>query len=298
MASIIDVHVHPNTREYIRAGGKYLSHAAEYFRHTFKPQTIEEMAREYADNDMFGVLLGWDAETNTGLEPLSNDFIANAVSRFPETFIGFASVDPWKGKRAIYELERAIQELGLRGLKLHPSAQAFYPNDERFYPLWERCAQLGIPVLLHVGTTGFGGGVPGGDGICLKYARPIPYVDDVAAVFPNLTIICAHPGFPWQEEMLAVAMHKANVYMDLSGWLPKYLPAIVVQYARTLLQDKVMFGSDGPFITARRWLDDFAQLGFKPEVQRKILYENACRVLRLEDRLRKGDYSHGFSTLN
>jgi len=278
----IDIHVHPGTREYlVDSGGKYLADALNYFHKHDAVVTIEEMVRTYREADMMAVLLAWDAETHTGLPPVTNDYVAGIVAQYPDVFLGFASVDPWKGKVAIAALERAVKTLGLRGLKLHPIAQAFYPNDRRFYPLWESCAALKIPVMFHTGTTGVGAGVPGGNGLKLEYARPIPFLDDIAADFPNLTIIGAHPSWPWQEEMLAVAVHKTNVYIDLSGWSPKYFPPSLVQYANTLLQDRVLFGSDYPFLTPARWMADFDQAGFKPEVRQKILLTNAKRLLGL-----------------
>jgi len=278
----IDMHVHPGTREYlVDAGGKYLSDALDYFHRHDALVDIEEMVGYYRRVDMMAVLLAWDAETNTGLPPVTNDYVAEMVRKYPDVFIGFASVDPWKGKRAVQELERAVKEGGLRGLKCHPIAQAFYPNDRRFYPLWETCAGLKIPLLIHTGTTGVGAGVPGGNGLKLKYAEPIPYIDDVAADFPGLTIIGAHPSWPWQEEMLAVAVHKTNVYIDLSGWSPKYFPPSLIQYANTLLQDRVLFGSDYPFLTPERWIADFEKAGFKPQIHEKILLQNAKRLLNL-----------------
>ena len=126
---------------------------------------------------------------------------------------------------------------------------------------------------------GWGAGTPGGGGAKLKYCRPIPYLDDVAADFPDLTMILAHPSFPWQDESLAMAVHKSNVYIDLSGWSPKYFPANVKHYARTLLQDKCLFGSDFPVLTPERWMDDFKQLGFSSEVEEKICWRNALKVL-------------------
>ena len=280
----IDMHVHPGTKEYlIDAGGKYLADAMVYFRKDKERLvvTIDEMAAHYRRVDMMAVLLAWDAETHTGCPPVTNDFVADAVKKYPDTFIGFASVDPWKGQKAVLELERAVKVLGLRGLKCHPIAQGFFPNDRQFYPLWETCAALQIPVLLHTGMTGVGAGVPGGDGLKLKYAQPIPYIDDIAADFPNLTIIGAHPSWPWQEEMLAVAVHKKNVYIDLSGWSPKYFPPSLVQHANTILQDRILFGSDYPFLTPERWMADFEKAGFKPEVHEKILLTNAKRLLDL-----------------
>jgi predicted TIM-barrel fold metal-dependent hydrolase len=207
--------------------------------------------------------------------------VADAVRKFPDVFIGFGSVDPWKGKLAIAELDRAVTALGLRGLKLHPIVQAFWPNDRRFYPLWDACVGLGIPVMFHTGTTGVGAGVPGGNGLRLKYGNPMPALDDLAAEFPGLTIIGAHPSFPWQDEMLAIAVHKTNVYLDLSGWSPKYFSPTLVQYTKSLLQDRVLFGTDYPFLTPDQWLTEFDKLGFKPEVRQKILLDNARRLLRL-----------------
>ncbi len=278
----IDMHVHPGTKEYlVDAGGKYLKDALTYFHKEDAVVSLKEMAHYYRDADMLGVLLAWDTETQSGLPPVTNDYVAAAVRKYPESFIGFASVDPWKGKIAVDELTRAVKTLGLRGLKLHPIAQVFYLNDRRFYPLWESCSALKIPLLVHTGTTGVGAGVPGGNGLKLKYARPIPYIDDVAADFPDLTIIGAHPSWPWQEEMLALAVHKTNVYIDLSGWSPKYFPPALVRYANTLLQDRVLFGSDYPFLTPERWIADFEKAGFKDEVRQKILLDNAKRLLGL-----------------
>jgi hypothetical protein len=245
-------------------------------------ETAEQMAEYYAQLDLFGVLFHSDAETATGQKPVPNDYIAELVERYPTQFAGFGSVDPWKGKAAVQEVERCARELGLRGLKFHPQQQEFFPNDRRFYPIWEAAQTLGLPVLFHSGTTGVGAGRPGGGGIKLKYARPIPYIDDVAADFPELTVIMAHPSFPWQDEQLAMLVHKPNVYMDLSGWSPKYFSPLLVQYAKTLAQDKVMFGSDYPVISPERWLSDFEALGFGEPVRQKVLIENARRVLKLE----------------
>ncbi|MDD2671823.1 MAG: amidohydrolase family protein [Syntrophales bacterium] len=278
----IDTHVHPGTREdVIDTGGKYIEHAASYFGLKMEILSEEALADRYRKLDLMGVLLAWDAETNTGLPRLSNEYVARLAAKYPDTFIGFGSVDPWKGQIAVKEAEHAVRDLGLRGIKFQQASQAFFPDDRRFYPLWETIAGLGVPVLFHTGTTGYGAGVPGGDGIRLKYTRPIPHLDDLAADMPGLTIICAHPSWPWQDEMLAVAMHKANVYIDLSGWSPKYFPPLLVQYANSFLQDKCLFGSDHPYIKPDRWLSDFDKLPLKPEVKEKILLGNAKRLLKI-----------------
>ena len=280
MVRAIDIHIHPPmpSRRTLTDDPEI----AKYFRSAVSHSTPEEMAEMYAELDIFGVLFQIDFETASGSQPIPNDFIAEVVGRYPKQFVGFGSVDPWKGAIAVREAERCAKELGLLGLKFHPQQQQFFPNDPRFYPLWETAQCLGLIVLFHTGTTGVGVGQPGGGGIKLKYARPIPYIDDVAADFPELTIIMAHPSFPWQDEQLAMLVHKPNVYMDLSGWSPKYFSPLLVQYAKTLVQDKVMFGSDYPVISPERWLNDFAGLGFNEDVTQKILIDNAKRLLKLE----------------
>ena len=147
----------------------------------------------YVELDIFAVIFGVDAETTSGRPFTGNDYTADIVERYPDRFMGFASVDPHKGKAAVNEMERSVKDLGLRGLKLHPISQAFFPNDTRFYPLWEKCADLGVPVLFHSGQTAVGAGLPGGGGLKIKYAQPI-HMDDVAADFPELNIIMAHPS--------------------------------------------------------------------------------------------------------
>jgi predicted TIM-barrel fold metal-dependent hydrolase len=282
MPRAIDMHVHLPTGSFLDGAIRPFRLAAEkFFRSTVPVRAMDEVARLYEDMDIVGVLLAWDAETATGLPPLANDEVADVVKTFPGRFIGFASVDPWKGRRAIDEIERAITELGMSGAKFHPGVQAFYPSDTRFFPLYEKICELGVPALFHTGTNGLGAGVPGGMGIKLDYTRPI-YLDHVAAEFPDLTVIGAHPAWPWHEEMLAIIGHKSNVFMDLSGWSPKYIPKEIMNEARTRLQDRILFGSDYPFITPERWLKDFDELeGFSTEARRKILYENSAAILKL-----------------
>ncbi|TMD43365.1 MAG: amidohydrolase [Chloroflexi bacterium] len=186
MPRAIDFHVHLPTTEFMQVTlGPYARAAERFFRTEVKLKDIEQIAADYAELDMVGVLLAWDAETATGLPPLGNDYVAAIVQRYPQQFVGFASVDPHKGKAAVKEMERAIKELGLAGAKFHPGVQAFYPNDPAFYPLMERIQGLGVPALFHTGTNGLGAGTPGGMGIKLDYTRPI-YLDSLAADFPGL----------------------------------------------------------------------------------------------------------------
>ncbi|MCE7928747.1 MAG: amidohydrolase [Chloroflexi bacterium CFX7] len=256
MPRAIDVHIHPprgvpsSQAEQIMSG---------YFKSGLRPADPSEMADYYTERDIFGVLVDIDDSSQTGRPFTGNDYIASLVQRWPKQFLGFASVDPHQGRLAVRELERAVNDLGLRGLKLHASMQRFFPNDRAFYPLWEKAAELGIPVMFHSGMTGVGARTPGGSGIKFEYCRPIPYIDDIAADFPLLQIIMAHPAFPWVTEQLA----------------------ILNQYANFLISDRVLFGSDYPVIQPDRWLRDWNEVGFRDEVRRGILFDNANRLLGL-----------------
>ena len=278
MSVPLDFHVHPATPEYLEGSlAPYVPGLREHFHLAFSVRTVEEMAADY--EGLRGVLLGWDAETGTGRPPLRNDWVADVCRRYPDRFIPFASVDPWKGE-AIVEARRAVRELGMRGFKFQQAAMAFRPSDERFFPLWEEIQSLGVPAIFHVGTTGLGAGTPGGAGMQLDYVRPI-HLDTVAANFPGLSIVCAHPAFPWQLEMNAIALHKANIHIDLSGWAPKYFEEALLRELRGRLQDKALFGTDYPFISPQRWLREFEQLGLESDVMEKVLYRNAERLLGL-----------------
>ena len=276
----IDVHTHAE----IGRGGEdglrpeWREAAARYFGESGLP-TAEDVAAYYRERHMVAVIFTVDAETVTGRPAVPNDEIAEVAAANPDVLIPFASVDPNK-PGAVDEARRLIRDHDFRGFKFHPNIQAFFPNDRAFYPLYELIAEADLPALFHSGHSGIGAGLPGGGGIRLKYSNPM-CVDDVAVDFPELTIVLAHPSFPWQDEAISVALHKRQVYLDLSGWSPKYFPPQLVQYANTLLKDRVLFGSDYPMITPDRWLRDFEQADFKDEVRPLILKENAARFLKL-----------------
>lgn len=278
----IDVHAHLSTKEMMGDSlGKYNEAMQKYYKFEMKYQSSEEMAQDFIKADVKAFLMGWDAETASGMPKFKNDMLADIVKKFPDAFLGgFAGVDPWKGEMAVAEIERASKKLGLIGVKFQAAVQGFFPNDQRFYPLWETCQALGLPVQFHSGTTGIGAGLPGGMGIKLKYCHPM-CIDDVAADFPNLTIIACHPSWPWQEEMIAVLNHKANVYNELSGWSPKYFSESLKREIGGRLQDKFMFGSDYPALTHERLFADWEKSGFKPEVLDKVYLKNAKRILKL-----------------
>ena len=276
----IDVHVHPCDERIARAWGGEAADYEKFFRGKVLDEDTDAMAERYRGLGLMGVLLGADGETTTGVPPYPNDELAAICRAHPDLFVGFAGIDPWKGEAAVRELERSVNELGLRGAKFHPGRQRFLPSDPQFAPLWDAASSLGAVVLFHTGMMAAGAGTPGGRGERLEYTRPI-HLDDLAAQFPNLQIIAAHPSWPWHEEMLAIARHKSNVYLDLSGYLPRYIPESFLKMATGILQDQALFGSDYPFIMPERWLTELDGLGLKDSVREKLLLGNARRLLGL-----------------
>ena len=252
----------------------------EYFGAEAVIPTVDTVAEYYRERKMMAVTFTVDSETVTGKPPVpSNEEIAELAANHSDVLIPFGTVDPHLGMAAVRRVERMV-ELGMKGFKFHPNAQAFFPNDRRFYPIYEAIEAAGVPALFHTGHTGVGANQHGGNGIRLKYSNPI-HLDDVAVDFPDLTIIGAHPAFPWQDEAISVALHKPNFYIDLSGWSPKYFSDNLVRYSNSLLRTKVLFGSDYPMITPDKWMADFDLVGFKDEVKPLIFKENAMRVLGL-----------------
>jgi uncharacterized protein len=250
-----------------------------YFRYQPQHQTVPEMAAMYRKLKMAFVVFTVDGEKGASRK-ITNEEIAELAHQHSDVAIPFASINPHRGAEGVRQAKRLISEYKVKGFKFHPSVQDFYPNDRMAYPLYEAIAEAKLPALFHTGQTGVGAGTPGGGGIRLKYSHPM-LLDDVAADFPDMPIILAHPSFPWQEEALSVATHKPQVYIDLSGWSPKYFPPILVQYANTLLKDKILFGSDYPVIDPQRWVAEFEKLPIKPEVRPLIMKLNAARLLKL-----------------
>ena len=250
-----------------------------YFRYQPQHATVPEMADYYRKLKMAFVCFTVDSRLMP--RKITNEEIAELAHQHADVAIPFASIDPHRGAEGVRAAKRLIADYKVKGFKFHPSTQEFFPNDRLAYALYEVIAEAKLPALFHTGQTGAGAGMRGGGGIRLKYSNPL-HLDDVAADFPEMPIILAHPSFPWQEEALSVATHKPQVYIDLSGWSPKYFPPILVRYANTLLKDKILFGSDYPVITPERWMADFEKLDMKPEVRPLIMKHNAARLLKLK----------------
>ena len=269
----IDVHVHlEHTGDATAADAA----AKQYFGAGAQADWTA-LADYYRSRKMACVVFTVD-ERITGRPQVSNDAVAEFAAKNADIAIPFASLDPNRGADAVREAKRLVSEGLVRGLKLHPPLQQFFPNDRIAYPLYEVFAEARLPVLFHTGHSGIGTGMRGGGGIRLKYGHPMP-IDDVAVDFPDLPIIMAHPSFPWQDEAISVCLHKAQVYIDLSGWSPKYFSPTLIQYANTLLKTKVLFGSDYPLLTPDRWMADFAKLEIRDEIRPKVLKANARKLL-------------------
>ncbi|HZZ55823.1 MAG TPA: amidohydrolase family protein [Trebonia sp.] len=274
----IDFHVHLPTPDWLDGSmGGYVEAAEAYFRSTVERQSLGELADKYRALDVLAVLLAWDAETATGRPRVPNETIAAACREYPDAFTGLGSVDPHKPS-AVDEVAR-IAALGLRGVKFHPSLQAFAPDDPKFWPVFAACERHGLLALFHTGTSGIGARQPGGQGIRIDYAHPLK-LDAVAAAHPELTVVAAHFGWPWQMDLIAVALHKTNVYIDISGWSPKRIPPEVVRELKGRLSGQFLWGSDFPFIAPERCLAELDELGLASPA---LLRDNAARVLGLPD---------------
>jgi predicted TIM-barrel fold metal-dependent hydrolase len=277
----IDVHTHAEVscrQPTDDVWQEYEDAASKYFKAGKRP-TIPETVAYYRERKIGLVMFTVDSEHEIGSRRIPNEEILEAAHANSDMMVAFASIDPHKGRFGAREARRLIAD-GVRGFKFHPTCQGFFPNDRMAYKLYEVIAENKLPAIFHSGHSGIGTGMRGGGGMRLKYSNPI-HVDDVAVDFPDMKIIIAHPSWPWQDEALSVCLHKPNVYIDLSGWSPKYFPPQLVQYANSQLKKKILFGSDFPLIPPDRWIKDFKEAAFKPEVHDLILKHNAIEALGL-----------------
>jgi predicted TIM-barrel fold metal-dependent hydrolase len=204
---------------------------------------------------------------------MSNDDVAAIVREYPGRFAGVAAVDLERPVAAVHELERAVRELGFVALRVIPWLWNRPPNDKLYYPLYVKCIELGVPFCTQVGHTG--PLMPSEPG------RPIPYLDEVALAFPELTIVGGHIGYPWTDEMIALAWKYANVYIDTSAWLPRYYPPSLVHFMNTYGRDKVLFGTNFPMLDFQRCASQARLLELDAEALHAFLTGNAKRVFRL-----------------
>lgn len=202
-----------------------------------------------------------------------NDDVAGMVNKYPERFSGVAAVNLEKPVEAVRELERAVKELGFKALRVVPWLWNRPPNDKFYFPLYVKCIELNIAFCTQVGHTG--------PLMPSETGRPIPYLDEVALIFPELKIVAGHIGYPWTDEMIGLAWKHENVYIDTSAYLPRYYPTQLIQYIKSYGQDKVLFGTNFPQLSLEKCVQQVYELGLSKEVQDKFLGKNAKRVFNL-----------------
>lgn len=278
----IDVHVHIEVDHHGHASlpPDLVEAASKYFSADVGRPDLDAVAAYYRERKMAAVVFTVDSETQLHHPPISSADIAEGAARNNDVLIPFGSVDPRRGAIAVDQARRLVADHGVRGFKFHPTVQGFDPSDEAYYPLYAALQDARVVALFHTGQTGIGAGMRGGRGFKLGLSNPI-LLDGVAADFPDLQIIMAHPSVPWQDEALSVATHKHNTWIDLSGWSPKYFPESLVRAANSYLRSRVLFGSDFPLLTPDRWMRDVEQTPLKPEVMPGIMKDNAIRLLGL-----------------
>ncbi|MBI2827591.1 MAG: amidohydrolase [Planctomycetia bacterium] len=203
-----------------------------------------------------------------------NDRVREFVTAYPNRFVGVAAVNLEKPYEAVRELDRAVRELGFKALRVIPWLWNRPPNDKFYYPLYVKCIELDIPFCTQVGHTG--PLMPSEPG------RPIPYIDEVALTFPQLRILGGHIGYPWTDEMIALAWKHENVYIDTSAYLPRYYPPQLVHFMNTYGQTKVLFGTNFPMLSFEKCAEQARALDLKPEAKANFLRENARRVYKLD----------------
>ncbi|MBU2551150.1 MAG: amidohydrolase family protein, partial [Proteobacteria bacterium] len=230
--------------------------------------TIAAMDEGHVD---IGLAAAWSSPAGWLID---HDEAADMVRRYPGRILGVAGADLDKPMEAVRELRRAVRELDFRALRIVPWVWKLPPTDRRYYPLFAECVELGIPFCTQVGHTG-----PLRPS---ETGRPIPYIDEVALDFPELKIVAGHIGYPWTEEMIAVATKHENVYIDTSAYTVRRYPPELVRYMRGRGRRKVMFGTNYPMITAARALKGIEELGLDDEARGLFLGGNAARVFNLE----------------
>lgn len=222
------------------------------------------------------VIFNLDEETPSGIKGLSNDYYTKIVNDFPEKFIGFAGIDPLK-KEAVKEIRRSY-ELGLRGVAIRPFMFGIPPHDIKMHPIYSICLELDIPIWFHISINY--------SSKTMEVERPI-YLDLVAQEFPDLKIIAGHGGWPWINEMIAVAWKNPNIYIDFASYHPKYIGMkgtgweSFIHYGNSVIQDKILFGSTWLFMgmPILQLAQEVLKLPLKEDVKEKWLYYNAAKLL-------------------
>ncbi len=273
---IIDFRFRPNTKEIINGikDSAMFKAACEAINFQTKPQQMPAiMKRLESLNVELAVITGRDAETTYG-SPTNNGSVLEFCKSYPDKFIGFWGIDPHKKMKAVYEIVKAVEEHGMKGIAIDPYLAHIPACEARFYPLYTKCAELDIPVFITTAPP------PEVSGALMDYCDP-RHVDKVARDFPELTIIMSHGGYPFVNEAIYTCFRNKNVYMDFSEYERAPMKDVFVDGIKTLIQDKVVFASAHPFIEIESALDAYKEFDLTDEVRQKIMYDNAARILKL-----------------
>jgi len=277
---IIDVHCHPGTARWHETSQPFIEALRRYWGQEWPVKTEEEMVADFTRNGVEPVIVALDLEHQVNTRPTDNEYVAGLRDKYDCILQAWGTVDPYRGRAAIEQAEYAVKKLKVLGFHFHPIASGYTVSDRAFYPLWDAIQDLDVPICVDIGMTGMGGQMPGGHGLKLRHAHPFA-VDEIAADFPRLKIVMAHPGYPWVDEATAVCLHKANVYWEMSGWGVKYIPESIKRDIRGRLKDKMMFGSDYPSLSYERLIKEWMQVGYTDDVLEKFFHKNAETALGL-----------------
>jgi predicted TIM-barrel fold metal-dependent hydrolase len=275
---LIDLHSHWGTKK-----GYVLRTEAELARqkHTWnsepKYHTEDEMAAYFRSQGVRAIL-DFGFTKNMPVEEACefHDYGMETQRKHPDAVLGlWLQIDPKTGAAGAAEFKRCIDaSSGFIGIGVSGSGTGYPCSDAIYDPFYDVSVAANRPVLVFVGTTGAGAGLPGGGGMILDHCHP-RHVDALAARRPDLTIIAARPAWPWQEEMIAVMIHKPNVWCELHGWSPKYLTESLKRDISRRLKNRVMFGADYPLFTYERLVADWRALGYEEEILEKVFHRNA-----------------------
>lgn len=279
---LIDLHSHWGTKK-----GYVLRTEAELARqkHTWnsepKYHTEQEMADYFRSQGVRAILdFGFTKNLSVAEAREYHDYGIATQQQHPDAILGlWLQIDPRTGAEGAKEFRRCCEaSKGFIGIGISGSGNGYPAADPIYDPFYDASEELKRPVLIFVGTTGAGAGLPGGAGIILDHGHP-RHVDMLAAKRPNLIIISARPAWPWQEEMIAVMIHKPNVWAELHGWAPKYLTDSLKKDVGRRLKNRVMFGADYPLFTYERLVSEWQGMGYEQDVLDKLFHGNAERLL-------------------
>jgi len=275
---LFDLHSHWGTKKgYPLRTPEELAQQEKTWRSSPKYSTEEEMAGYFRKNNVRTILdFGFTKYLPIAEVREYHDYALETQKRFPDVIFGhWLQIDPRSGEAGLAELKRcSLAKVGFIGLAISGASSGFAPSESIYDPFYNFCMEAGVPVLILVGYTGLGAGIRGGKGVKLDLCHP-RYLDEVAIRFPDLNIIAARSAWPWQEEMIAVLLHKPNIWYELHGWSPKYLTDSLKREISRRLQDRIMFGADYPLFQYERLVADWESLGYSREVLEKVFYKNA-----------------------